>query len=74
MFAMLAPTASRLIVDAEAASADGVQVIELETVGPRALIVFVREVRGTRTSSERLPDGRGAVSYTHLTLPTNREV
>src|SRR6185312_2140244 len=59
IFAILAPTASRLIVDAEAASADGVQIIELETVGPRALIVFVREVRGTRTSHERLPDGRG---------------
>jgi hypothetical protein len=47
MYAILTPIAGRLIVDAEASSADGIQVIELETVGPRALIVFVREVRGT---------------------------
>src|SRR6476620_3401320 len=59
IFAILTPIAGRLIVDAEASSADGIQVIALEPVGPRALVVFVREVRGTRTGDERLPDGRG---------------
>ena len=32
------------------------------------------EVRKAEILLERLPDGRVTVSYTHLTLPTNREV
>ena len=41
--------------------------------------MFLGVVNGNVVKGERLPDGRAtryvmAVSYTHLTLPTNREV
>ena len=42
-----------------------------------AVVIFfqLRNVLGRRTGSERPPfDPYAAVSYTHLTLPTNREV
>ena len=48
--------------------------IPLGEVDARAVATALAHFKAQRVAERRAARGAGAVSYTHLTLPTNREV
>ena len=53
----------------------GVQIIDVDTPSPKDSEVLVKvHACGLNRADMVVADGGAPVSYTHLTLPTNREV